>query len=157
MLKWLKNFFFKRIYKPPDTLDEKIEYLLSIDRFKINEIYLIKYPFIFSNVYRYNKELKYILDTNLLEENLVNSVKQNEIVRSFLYFLSEDDILPNDPDRLLKNFLFLIKEINIRYNMYKTFPNKLPLSYNLRILSLHIEHLDKIVNMLFKIHHTMEK
>lgn len=157
MLKWFKNFFLKSIYKPPDSLDDKLEFLLKLDTLDIQSIYLIKYPFVFPNVYRYNKELEYILSNNLLEKVISNSITHNEPIISFLYFLSTDDELPTHPVKLIKNFLTLAKELNIRYNMYKQLPNKLPLSHNLRIVSLHIEHIEKIVELIYNIHQPMRK
>ena len=153
-MNWLKKLFIKKIYRPPKTLEEKIDYLLEMKEWNLQAVYRLEYRFAFSSVGRYLKELDYITTADLNKDTLnvtrVNLQLVGEI--TFLTLLSEDGYLPEHPIEDIKKLLLAFKAVNDKFLIHKVLPKKLPLNHNLRMIDVHIEHIERIVDMLYTVH-----
>lgn len=153
-MNWLKKLFIKKIYRPPKTLEEKIDYLLEMKEWNLQAVYKFEYRFAFSSVTRYLKELDYITTADLNKDTLnvtrVNLQLVGDI--TFLSLLSEDGYLPEHPIEDIKKLLLAFKAVNDKFLIHKVLPKKLPLNHNLRMIDVHIEHIERIVDMLYMVH-----
>ena len=71
---------------------------------------------------------------------------------TFLTLLSEDGYLPEHPIEDIKKLLLAFKAVNDKFLIHKVLPKKLPLNHNLRMIDIHIEHIERIVDMLYMVH-----
>lgn len=151
MITWFKKWLLSLMYKPPNTLTEKIDYLLDLEEINVRRIFSIEYWFLYENVKKYISVLEYIDSVDIVNDTLVlDKVNKFKVLpRTFLMFLSEGGYVPDHPEQDIRELIQAYKKVNEKFILHQRLECKLPLSYNLRLMDVEMEHMERIVDIIY--------
>lgn len=151
MVTWFKKWLLSLMYKPPNTLTEKIDYLLDLREINVRRILSIEYWFLYENVKKYINVLEYIDSVDIVNDTLVlDKVNKFKVLpRTFLVFLSESGYIPDYPERDIRELIQAFKRVSEKFILHRRLECKLPLSYNLRLMDVEMEHMERIVDIIY--------
>lgn len=152
MKKRLKNYLFRRGWKQPRTIPDKILYILNQD-IDLKKLYSTSCYFVYVDVNQYIEELESIMEYDFLHKEIELSRNLNTSGEniSFLKWMCPDNRVLDNPIGVLHKFLLVADKYLSMYQSYSNIRGDGIISYNTRILKLHSIYLTDIVNVLYNI------
>lgn len=145
MFKLLKRLL--KINKKDVTIYDKINRIRD-GTLDLRYLYTIQCYFAYDNIIKYTDEISNINSFDILNNKIYFNIP-NVVNKEFLYWLSIDGRMNNNPKEDINRFLDQCYELICKYNMYINVKSNGIINYNLRKIQTHIIYIEAIIECIY--------